>query len=161
MTKNSRYRMLSVLLISVFGQFSGNGLGYCKHRSSDSVHVAIQRLSNLKLYILPQSVQNVIYENLGYTDVKTQLALNLGGSFLGAVCGVTGALFADKMVRSIPGLIPFRVRAALTFIVSGIPLYSTASSQGLDDRYLLPLGLPGHQRRTVRINRSTAQGCEW
>ena len=71
MTKNSRYRMLSVLLISVFGQFSGNGLGY---------------------------FQYIIYENLGYTEVKTQLALNLGGSFLSAVCGVTGALFADRMV---------------------------------------------------------------
>jgi len=71
MTKNSRYRMLSVLLISVFGQFSGNGLGY---------------------------FQYIIYENLGYTEVKTQLALNLGGSFLSAVCGVTGALFADRLV---------------------------------------------------------------
>lgn len=27
-TSNARYRMLSVLLISIFGQFSGNGLGY-------------------------------------------------------------------------------------------------------------------------------------
>lgn len=58
MTANSRYRMLSVLLISVFGQFSGNGLGY---------------------------FQNVIYENLGYTDVQTQLALNLGGWVLASI----------------------------------------------------------------------------
>lgn len=71
-TSNARYRMLSVLLISIFGQFSGNGLGY---------------------------FQNVIYENLGYTSPQTQLALNLGGSFLGAVCGFTGAAFSDRLPR--------------------------------------------------------------
>ena len=61
-----------VLLISIFGQFSGNGLGYFNY---------------------------VIYNNLGYTSPQTQLALTLGGSFLSAICGVTGAAFADKMVR--------------------------------------------------------------
>lgn len=28
MTKNARFRFLSVMMISIFGQFSGNGLGY-------------------------------------------------------------------------------------------------------------------------------------
>ena len=91
--------MLSVLLISIFGQFSGNGLGYCECCILFENKSPVTKSSPTQIARPFEKVQNVIYENLGYTDVKTQLALNLGGSFLGAVCGVTGALFADRMVR--------------------------------------------------------------
>lgn len=64
--------MVMVLMISVFGQYAGNGLGY---------------------------FQNVIYNNLGYTSPRTILALNLGGSFLGAICSLTAASLTDRMPR--------------------------------------------------------------
>ncbi len=71
-TKNARWRFLMVMMISVFGQFSGNGLGY---------------------------FQNVIYNNLGYTSPQTILGLNLAGSFLSAACALVAAGFADRMPR--------------------------------------------------------------
>jgi len=61
-----------VMMISVFGQFSGNGLGY---------------------------FQNVIYNNLGYTSPVTILGLNLAGSFVSAACGLTAASLSDKLPR--------------------------------------------------------------
>lgn len=59
-------------MISVFGQFSGNGLGY---------------------------FNTVIYNNLGYTDVATQLGLNLANQCVSAVCAVTAAFLSDRMPR--------------------------------------------------------------
>jgi len=61
-----------VMLISVFGQFSGNGLGY---------------------------FNNVIYANLGYTSPVVQLGLNLAGSVGSAFVGLTAASITDKMPR--------------------------------------------------------------
>lgn len=61
-----------VLLISIFGQFSGNGLGY---------------------------FNNVIYEQLGYTSPTTQLGLNLASSCGSAVVGLTAAALSDRMPR--------------------------------------------------------------
>jgi len=72
MTSNARYRFLMVMLISVFGQFSGNGLGY---------------------------FNNVIYANLGYTSPAIQLGLNLAGSCGSAVVGLTAASFTDRLPR--------------------------------------------------------------
>ncbi|KZO91381.1 general substrate transporter [Calocera viscosa TUFC12733] len=71
-TNNARYRFLMVMLISVFGQFSGNGLGY---------------------------FNNVIYANLGYTSPAIQLGLNLAGSCGSAVIGLTAASFTDRLPR--------------------------------------------------------------
>jgi len=72
MTNNARYRFLMVMLISVFGQFSGNGLGY---------------------------FNNVIYAQLGYTSPAMQLGLNLIGSCGSAVVGLTAASLTDRMPR--------------------------------------------------------------
>ena len=62
MTKNARWRFAMVLMISIFGQFSGNGLGY---------------------------FNNVIYGQLGYDSPATQLGLNLANSCGSAVVGLT------------------------------------------------------------------------
>jgi MFS family permease len=59
-------------MISVFGQFSGNGLGY---------------------------FNNVIYEQLGYTSPATQLGLNLANACGSAVVGLTAAALSDRMPR--------------------------------------------------------------
>lgn len=37
LTKNGRWRMAQVLMISIFGQFSGNGLGACMSLISAAV----------------------------------------------------------------------------------------------------------------------------
>ncbi len=50
--------MAQVLMISIFGQFSDNGLGY---------------------------FNTVIYNNLGYTSVPLQLGLNLVNSVVSAI----------------------------------------------------------------------------
>jgi MFS family permease len=61
-----------VLMISIFGQFSGNGLGY---------------------------FNNVIYGQLGYENPATQLGLNLASSCGSAVVGLTAASLSDRMPR--------------------------------------------------------------
>ncbi|KAJ9123740.1 hypothetical protein QFC24_003514 [Naganishia onofrii] len=71
-TKNARYRFLQVMMISVFGQFSGNGLGY---------------------------FNVVIYKNLGYNSSAVQLALNLANQVASAICALTAAAFTDRMPR--------------------------------------------------------------
>jgi sugar porter (SP) family MFS transporter len=71
-TKNARWRFGMVLMISIFGQFSGNGLGY---------------------------FNNVIYAQLGYTKPATQLGLNLASSCGSAVIGLTAASLSDRMPR--------------------------------------------------------------
>lgn len=76
-TKNARWRFLMVMMISVFGQFSGNGLGY---------------------------FQNVIYNNLGYTSPQTVLGLNLGGSFLSAACALVAAFLSDTKLPRVKTL---------------------------------------------------------
>jgi len=72
LSHNGRWRMAQVLMISIFGQFSGNGLG---------------------------SFNTVIYNNLGYTKVATQLALNLANSVCSAIGAVTAAFLTDRMPR--------------------------------------------------------------
>jgi len=59
-------------MISIFGQFSGNGLGY---------------------------FNTVIYAQLGVTSVSRQLGYNLASSVVSAFSAVSGAFLADKMPR--------------------------------------------------------------
>jgi len=59
-------------MISIFGQFSGNGLGY---------------------------FNTVIYSSLGYNSSQTQLGLNLANQILSAIAAVTSAFFTDKTPR--------------------------------------------------------------
>lgn len=59
-------------MISIFGQFSGNGLGY---------------------------FNTTIFELIGVTSVEQQLAYNLLNSVLSAVGALTAVAFTDIMPR--------------------------------------------------------------
>lgn len=64
--------MAQVLMISIFGQFSGNGLGY---------------------------FNTVIYTNLGVVGVPRQLGYNLINAVVSAISALTGAFLTDRMPR--------------------------------------------------------------
>ena len=64
--------MAQVLMISIFGQFSGNGLGY---------------------------FNVTIFKNLGVTSVVEQLGYNLLNSGISAVGALTAVRFTDRMPR--------------------------------------------------------------
>jgi sugar porter (SP) family MFS transporter len=70
-SNNARWRSLMVILMGVFGQFSGNGLGYFN----------------------PQ-----IFKLLGY-DTTMQFVLNLAITLVSATGAYTGVAFTDKMPR--------------------------------------------------------------
>ncbi|KAI1353792.1 putative MFS lactose permease [Xylaria sp. FL0043] len=72
MTHNGRWRFAQVIMISVFGQFSGNGLGY---------------------------FNATIFEQIGVKSVSQQLAYNLLNSVLSAVGALTAVSLTDKMPR--------------------------------------------------------------
>ncbi|ORY28829.1 lactose permease [Naematelia encephala] len=72
LTKNGRWRMAQVLMVSVFGQFSGNGLGY---------------------------FNTVIYANLGVTSVAKQLGYNLLNSVVSAIGALSAVSLTDRMPR--------------------------------------------------------------
>ncbi|CAJ2505361.1 Uu.00g127550.m01.CDS01 [Anthostomella pinea] len=72
LTHNGRWRMAQVLMISIFGQFSGNGLGY---------------------------FNTTIFKNIGVTSVPAQLGYNLLNSFLSAVGALSAVAFTDRMPR--------------------------------------------------------------
>ena len=67
-----RWRMAQVLMISIFGQFSGNGLGY---------------------------FNTVIYNNLGITSISRQLGYNLANAVVSAFSAGCGAALTDRMPR--------------------------------------------------------------
>lgn len=69
---SGRWRFLQVVMISVFGQWSGNGLGY---------------------------FNPTIYQALGYTSSSMQLLLNLINSIVGAIGALTAVYFTDRMPR--------------------------------------------------------------
>jgi sugar porter (SP) family MFS transporter len=71
-THNGRWRMAQVLMISIFGQFSGNGLGY---------------------------FNTVIFENIGVETVAQQLGYNLLNSVLSAIGALTAVTLTDRMPR--------------------------------------------------------------
>ncbi|KIH90510.1 hypothetical protein SPBR_00308 [Sporothrix brasiliensis 5110] len=72
LTHAGRWRMAQVLMISIFGQFSGNGLGY---------------------------FNTVIFNNIGVTSVPQQLGYNLLNAVLSAVGALTAVCFTDRMPR--------------------------------------------------------------
>lgn len=71
-TRSGGWRMMQVLMISIFGQFSGNGLGY---------------------FI------TVIYDNIGIHSVPQQLAYNIINQVVSAFCALTAASLTDRMPR--------------------------------------------------------------
>ncbi|KAL4816214.1 general substrate transporter [Aspergillus spinulosporus] len=72
LSHNGRWRFAQVIMISIFGQWSGNGLGY---------------------------FNPAIYETLGYTSSSMQLLLNLVNSIVGAIGALTAVYFCDRMPR--------------------------------------------------------------
>lgn len=72
LTHNGRWRFAQVLMISIFGQFSGNGLGY---------------------------FNATIFEQIGVTTVPLQLGYNLLNSVLSAIGALTAVAFSDRMRR--------------------------------------------------------------
>ncbi|CAH0046433.1 unnamed protein product [Clonostachys solani] len=72
LTHNGRWRMAQVLMISIFGQWSGNGLGY---------------------------FNTVIFEQLGVKSVSQQLGYNLLTSCLSAVGALSAVSLTDRMPR--------------------------------------------------------------
>ncbi|KAI8628810.1 lactose permease [Xylariaceae sp. FL1651] len=72
LTHNGRWRFAQVLMISVFGQFSGNGLGY---------------------------FNTTIFANIGVKSVSQQLGYNLLNSVLSAVGALSAVSLTDKMRR--------------------------------------------------------------
>lgn len=64
--------MAQVLMISIFGQFSGNGLGY---------------------------FNTVIFANIGVKTVSQQLGYNILTSVVSAIGAITAVCFTDRMPR--------------------------------------------------------------
>lgn len=71
-THNGRWRFGQIVMISVFGQFSGNGLGY---------------------------FNAAIFSLIGVTTVEKQLGFNVLNSVLGAIGASVGVRYSDKMPR--------------------------------------------------------------
>jgi len=69
---SGRWRMAQVLMISIFGQFSGNGLGY---------------------------FNTTIFNNLGVTSVPQQLGYNILNQVLSAIGALTAVSLTDRMPR--------------------------------------------------------------
>ncbi|KAK3309813.1 general substrate transporter [Chaetomium strumarium] len=72
LTHSGRWRMAQVLMISIFGQFSGNGLGY---------------------------FNTTIYKNLGVDSVPQQLGYNILSQSLSAIGALTAVSLTDRMPR--------------------------------------------------------------
>jgi hypothetical protein len=71
-THSGRWRFTQVIMISIFGQFSGNGLGY---------------------------FNTVIFKNLGVTETSQQLGYNILTSVLSAIGALTAVSLTDTMPR--------------------------------------------------------------
>lgn len=69
---SGRWRLSQVLMISIFGQFSGNGLGY---------------------------FNTTIFKNLGVNDVPQQLGYNILNQVLSAIGALTAVSLTDRMPR--------------------------------------------------------------
>jgi len=72
LSHSGRWRLAQVLMISIFGQFSGNGLGY---------------------------FNTIIFEGIGVTDVPTQLGYNILNQVLSAIGALTAVSLTDRMPR--------------------------------------------------------------
>lgn len=104
-THNARWRTLMVVLMGVFGQFSGNGLGYFNTQ---------------------------IYAAVGY-DNYMQFVLNLANSItscFGALCGVA---LADRMPRRTVLIIGTFICALLLAINGGLSAQWANTAGGIQD----------------------------
>lgn len=71
-THSGRWRFLQVIMISVFGQWSGNGLGY---------------------------FNPTLFKTIGYNSSSTQLLLNIISSIVSAIGALSAVVFTDRMPR--------------------------------------------------------------
>ena len=71
-THSGRWRFAQVIMISIFGQWSGNGLGY---------------------------FNATIFNILGYKSSSTQLLLNIVNSIVSAIGAGIAVVLTDKMPR--------------------------------------------------------------
>ncbi|KAJ5166760.1 uncharacterized protein N7482_005541 [Penicillium canariense] len=102
MTHSGRWRFAQVIMISVFGQWSGNGLGY---------------------------FNSTIFNILGYKSSSTQLLLNIVNSIVSAVGAGTAVCLTDKMPRR-PVLIWGTLACAITMAINAaisIPIAETGT----------------------------------
>lgn len=101
-THSGRWRFIQVMCISVFGQWSGNGLGY---------------------------FNSTIFNVLGYTSSSMQLLLNLINQIISAVAAGTAVCLTDRMPRR-PVLIWGTLACAITMAINAaisLPIASTGS----------------------------------
>ncbi|KAF9892246.1 hypothetical protein FE257_002023 [Aspergillus nanangensis] len=89
-THSGRWRFVQVMMISVFGQWSGNGLGY---------------------------FNPTIYKSLGYNSSSMQLLLNLVNSIVSAIGALTAVYFCDRMPRR-PVLVWGTLACAITMAIN-------------------------------------------
>jgi hypothetical protein len=109
-THGNRWRMVQVMLMGIFGQFSGNGLAY---------------------YI------TIIFEQLGIKSVAAQLGYNILFSVVCAIGALAGASLADHMPRRRVLVIGPAVMAGLLAIFVGLNAL-IAQKVGPDDKGFLP-----------------------
>ncbi|KAJ5717360.1 hypothetical protein N7488_003006 [Penicillium malachiteum] len=101
-THSGRWRFAQVVMISVFGQWSGNGLGY---------------------------FNSTIYDVLGYTSSSMQLLLNLINQIVSAIGAGTAVCLTDRMPRRpvlIWGTLACAIAMAINAAVS-IPIAETGT----------------------------------
>ncbi|KAJ5987430.1 hypothetical protein N7451_011795 [Penicillium sp. IBT 35674x] len=101
-THSGRWRFIQVMMISVFGQWSGNGLGY---------------------------FNSTIFNVLGYKSSSMQLLLNLINQIISAIAAGTAVCLTDRMPRR-PVLIWGTLACAITMAINAaisLPIASTGS----------------------------------
>ncbi|KAI0408462.1 putative MFS lactose permease [Xylaria palmicola] len=108
LSHNGRWRFAQVVMISIFGQFSGSGLGY---------------------------FNATIFENIGIKTVPQQLAYNLLNSVLSAVGALSAVVFTDRMRRR-PVLIYGTLACAVTLALnSGLSAALYSQGESIDGSY--------------------------
>ncbi|KZS98016.1 general substrate transporter [Sistotremastrum niveocremeum HHB9708] len=105
-TRSARWRSLMVILMGVFGQFSGNGLGYFNTQ---------------------------IYQAVGYGNYM-QFVLNLANSITSAAGALTGVALSDRMPRRLAlvwGTFGSAVFLAINGALSAVWAHQPAGQQNL------------------------------
>ncbi|KAL4866130.1 hypothetical protein BDV12DRAFT_138511 [Aspergillus spectabilis] len=111
-THSGRWRFAQVVMISIFGQWSGNGLGY---------------------------FNPTIYKSLGYTSSSMQLLLNLVNSIVSAIGALTAVCYCDRMPRRtvlVWGTFACAICMAINAGVSQPMIPQRNSPEGVVDRTL-------------------------
>ncbi|KAI1387594.1 general substrate transporter [Hypoxylon trugodes] len=108
LSHSGRWRIAQVLMISIFGQFSGNGLGY---------------------------FNTTIFEIIGVSSVEQQLAYNLLNSVLSAVGALSAVAFTDTMPRRKVLVFGTLACAAALATNSGLSAALDAQGENIQESY--------------------------